>query len=200
MTKLLAATLALLCAVAAAKPRRPPSACAAPSSRSTARRSSSTSAAARWSRSCSPTTSPSTSPADRGDGDRPRQLHRHRGLPGPDGTLRSLEVLVFPEAARGTGEGHVPWDLEPGSTMTNATVAQLAATPQGRSLTLKYKDGEKTVSCPTACRSSTFKPGDRRPARARRQVGRLRPGARRQADGVARPGRAQRLRAADVRR
>jgi hypothetical protein len=79
----------------------------------------------------------------------------------PDGTLRSLEVLVFPEAARGTGEGHVPWDLQPGSTMTNATVAQLAATPQGRSLTLKYKDGEKTVLVPDGVPIVTFKPGDR---------------------------------------
>jgi hypothetical protein len=79
----------------------------------------------------------------------------------PDGTLRSLEVLVFPEAARGTGEGHVPWDLQPGSTMTNATVAQLAATPQGRSLTLKYKDGEKTVLVPEGVPIVTFKPSDR---------------------------------------
>jgi hypothetical protein len=82
-------------------------------------------------------------------------------LAGPDGTLRALEVLVFPEAARGSGEGHVPWDLQPGSTMTNATVAQLAATPQGRSLTLKYKDGEKTVLVPEGVPIVTFKPGDR---------------------------------------
>jgi hypothetical protein len=79
----------------------------------------------------------------------------------PDGTLRSLEVLVFPEAARGTGEGHVPWDLQPGSTMTNATVAQLATTAQGRSLTLKYKDGEKTVIVPDGVPIVTFRPGDR---------------------------------------
>ena len=51
-------------------------------------------------------------------------------LPGADGTLRALEVLVFPEAARGTGEGHSAWDLQPGSTMTNATVAELAARPR----------------------------------------------------------------------
>jgi len=82
-------------------------------------------------------------------------------LPGPDGSLRALEVLVFPEASRGTGEGHVPWDLEPGSTMTNATVAQLVATPQGRSMTLKYKDGEKTVVVPEGVPIVTFKPGDR---------------------------------------
>jgi len=82
-------------------------------------------------------------------------------LPGPDGSLSALEVLVFPEAARGTGEGHGPWDLQPGSTMTNATVAQVVATPQGRSMTLKYKDGEKTVVIPDGVPIVTFKPGDR---------------------------------------
>jgi len=82
-------------------------------------------------------------------------------MPGADGTLAALEVLVFPEAARGTGEGHVPWDLQPGSTMTNATVDQVVATPQGRSMTLKYKDGEKTVVVPEGVPIVTFKPGDR---------------------------------------
>ena len=82
-------------------------------------------------------------------------------LPGPDGSLSALEVLVFPEAARGTGEGHGPWDLQPGSTMTNATVGQVVATPQGRSMTLKYKDGEKTVVVPDGVPIVTFKPGDR---------------------------------------
>ena len=82
-------------------------------------------------------------------------------LPGPDGSLSAIEVLVFPEAARGTGEGHGPWDLQPGSTMTNATVAQVVATPQGRSMTLKYKDGEKTVVVPEGVPIVTFKPGDR---------------------------------------
>ena len=44
-------------------------------------------------------------------------------MPQPDGGQRALEVLVFPETARGSGEGHYPWDLQPGSMMTNATVA-----------------------------------------------------------------------------
>ena len=82
-------------------------------------------------------------------------------MSGPDGSLSALEVLVFPETARGTGEGHGPWDLQPGSTMTNATVAQVVATPQGRSMTLKYKDGEKTVVVPDGVPIVTFKPGDR---------------------------------------
>jgi hypothetical protein len=82
-------------------------------------------------------------------------------LPQADGSLRALEVLVFPEAARGSGEGHYPWDLQPGSMMTNATVADVAAVAQGRQLRLRYKDGEKTVSVPAEVPVVTFKPGDR---------------------------------------
>ena len=77
------------------------------------------------------------------------------------GNLTALEVLVFPEAARGTGEGHVAWDLQPGSTMTNATVADVAAVARGRTLTLRYKDGEKTLGVPEGVPIVTFKPGDR---------------------------------------
>ena len=61
-------------------------------------------------------------------------------LKGPDGSLNALEVLVFPEAARGSNEGHYPWDLQPESMMTNATVATAAAAPDGQTLTLKYQD------------------------------------------------------------
>jgi hypothetical protein len=77
----------------------------------------------------------------------------------PDGSLEALEVLVFPESARGTGEGHYPWDLAPQSTMTNATVADLAVAPNGRTLKLRYKDGEKTLNVPTTVPVVTFKPG-----------------------------------------
>ena len=82
-------------------------------------------------------------------------------MPAGDGTLRALEVLVFPEAARGTGEGHSPWDLQPGSTMTNATVADVVGVAEGRSLKLRYKDGEKTIYVPEGVPIVTFKPGDR---------------------------------------
>jgi hypothetical protein len=61
-------------------------------------------------------------------------------LKGPDGSLNALEVLIFPEAARGSNEGHYPWDLQPESMMTNATVATVAAAPDGQALTLKYQD------------------------------------------------------------
>lgn len=65
----------------------------------------------------------------------------------PDGSMRTLEVHIFPESMRGTGEGHRPWDAGPETTMTNGTVGQVAGT-DGRSLTVKYKDGEKTVTVP----------------------------------------------------
>lgn len=81
-------------------------------------------------------------------------------LPRPDGKLESIEVVVFPEAARGTGEGHYPWDLKPESSMTNAMVADLARSPNGRTLTLRYKDGEKTVIVPDGVPIVTFRPGD----------------------------------------
>ena len=84
-------------------------------------------------------------------------------MPQPDGSQLALEVLVFPEAARGAGEGHRPWDLRPDSTMTNATVADLAAAPTsvpgGQKLTLRYKDGEKTVIVPPNVPVVSFKPG-----------------------------------------
>jgi hypothetical protein len=65
-------------------------------------------------------------------------------MPQPDGTQRAVEIHIFPEAMRGTGEGHRPWDLMPNSTMTNATVATEVASSNGKTLALKYKDGEKT--------------------------------------------------------
>ena len=57
-------------------------------------------------------------------------------MPQPDGSQRALEVHIFPEAMRGTGEGHYPWDLRPQSMMTNANVDQVGATVDGRMLTL----------------------------------------------------------------
>jgi hypothetical protein len=69
-----------------------------------------------------------------------------------DGALKALEVHIFPESSRGTGEGHRPWDLQPGSTMTNANVEKVeqvaVANVQGQLLTLKYKDGEQKILVP----------------------------------------------------
>ena len=82
-------------------------------------------------------------------------------MPKSDGSQEALEVLVFPEALRGTGEGHYPWDLQPESTMTNATVADLAVAPQGRTLTVKYKGGEKIIHVAEGAPIVTFRPGEK---------------------------------------
>jgi hypothetical protein len=67
-------------------------------------------------------------------------------VPGPDGQQNAVEVHVFPEDMRGTGEGSRPYDLRPNSTMTNATVAQQVTGTDGQTLMIKYKDGEKKVT------------------------------------------------------
>jgi len=97
-----------------------------------------------------------------------------------DGSLRAVEVHVFPEAMRGAGEGHRPWDLKPGSTMTNATVSGVAAAPPGapstmtnatvagvahapggETLTLSYAGGQKTVVVPPGTPVVRLEPADR---------------------------------------
>lgn len=82
-------------------------------------------------------------------------------LPGPDGSLRALEVHIFPEAMRGTGEGHRPWDGGNQATMTNANVETAVAGVDGQVLTLKYKDGEKKLLITPETAIVAFAPGDR---------------------------------------
>ena len=82
-------------------------------------------------------------------------------MPQPDGSLRALEVHIFPEAMRGTGEGHYSWDLRPQSMMTNANVEQVGATVEGRTLTLKYKDGEQKIFVPVDTPVVAYDVGDR---------------------------------------
>jgi len=67
------------------------------------------------------------------------------GLPQKDGTLKAIAIHIFPPAAKGTAEGHRPWDLAPETTMTNAAVDGVVTSGTGATLKLKYKDGEKTV-------------------------------------------------------
>ena len=63
----------------------------------------------------------------------------------PDGTQKAIEVHIFPESMRGTGEGHYDWDLKPQTKMTNGNVEQTVAGVDGPLLSVKYKDGEKKV-------------------------------------------------------
>ena len=79
-------------------------------------------------------------------------------MPLPDGTQKAVEIHIFPEAMRGTGEGHRPWDLMPNSTMTNATIDSEVAISDGQKLVLKYKDGEKTFIVPANVAVVTFVP------------------------------------------
>lgn len=80
-------------------------------------------------------------------------------VPAEDGNLRALEVHVFPEDMRGTGEGHRPFDLQPKSSMTNATVVEAAAVKDGKTLTVKYKDGEQKIIVGDNTPVVTFVPG-----------------------------------------
>jgi len=103
-------------------------------------------------------------------------------VPGDQGTLRALEVHVFPPSMRGTGEGHRPWDLRAGSTMTNATVSSSAAAPAmgrpsgsmtnatvassarvggGARLLLRYAGGQQTLLVPPGTPVVRLQPGDR---------------------------------------
>jgi hypothetical protein len=67
------------------------------------------------------------------------------GVTQPDGSQKAIEVHIFPESMRGTGEGHYDWDLKPNTKMTNANVEQTVAGIDGPVLSVKYKDGEKKV-------------------------------------------------------
>lgn len=87
---------------------------------------------------------------------------------GADGKLHAIEVLILPEAARGSNEGQYPWDLTPDSLMTNATVSGAAAGPSGQVLKLSYKGGESEVLVGPDVPVVTFGPGD---------AGLLKPGA-----------------------
>ena len=86
---------------------------------------------------------------------------------GADGKMTAIEVLVFPEAMRGAGEGFYPWDLEPGSMMTNGTVKGVVTATSGRELTVSYKDKatntekSNTVFVPSTAPVVTFAPAAR---------------------------------------
>jgi hypothetical protein len=68
-------------------------------------------------------------------------------MPQPDGTQKAVEVHIFPEAMRGTGEGFKPW-TRPGSTMTNGTVGATVTGVSGQMITVKYKGGEQKIVVP----------------------------------------------------
>jgi hypothetical protein len=107
-------------------------------------------------------------------------------MPQADGSQRAIAIHIFAEAQRGTGEGHRPWDLRPGSTMTNAAVETTAAGVDGQVLTVKYKSADKTeekkVIVPPDAAIVAFEPGDKSELKAGAQV--IIFGVQKQADGT----------------
>ena len=83
------------------------------------------------------------------------------GMMQPDGTQKAIEVHIFPESMRGTGEGHYDWDLKPQSKMTNGNVEQSVAAVDGPMLSVKYKDGEKKLVVTPETVVVTYVPGNK---------------------------------------
>jgi hypothetical protein len=79
-------------------------------------------------------------------------------MPQPDGSQKAVEIHIFPDAMRGTGEGHYPWDLMPNSTMTNGNIESQVVSNDGQTLVMKYKDGEKTIIVPANVEVVMFVP------------------------------------------
>ena len=81
-------------------------------------------------------------------------------MPQPDGSQKAIRVMIFSEQQRGTGEGHRPW-VQPGSTMTNATVDTTVASADGQTLMVKYKDGEKKIVIPPGLEIQAYVVGNK---------------------------------------
>jgi hypothetical protein len=83
-------------------------------------------------------------------------------MPQPDGSQKATGLHIFMDAQRGVvPSGFIPWDRQPGSTMTNADVASKVEGVEGQTLTVKYKDGEKKVIVPPGTPVVRFNPGSK---------------------------------------
>jgi hypothetical protein len=107
-------------------------------------------------------------------------------MPLPDGTQKAVEIHIFPEAMRGTNEGHRPWDLMPNSTMTDANIDSEIVSADGKELVLKYKDGEKKFIVPANIEVVMFAPATAADLKAGEKV--FVPGAKKLPDGTAQAG------------
>jgi hypothetical protein len=83
------------------------------------------------------------------------------GVKGTDGKIYAVEVRIFPETLRGTGEGQRPWDARPEGVMTNATVGTVSQSPQGGVIHVKYKDGESEFTIGPEVPVLAYVAGDR---------------------------------------
>jgi len=116
-------------------------------------------------------------------------------MPEEDGHWKAVEVHIFPEAQRGTGEGDRPFDYRPKSTMTNGTVgnvtngsgAATVAKAEGTTLTLNYKEGEKKIDVVPATVIYTYAPGNKAELKAGATI--FIAAATKQADGTLMTGR-----------
>jgi hypothetical protein len=83
------------------------------------------------------------------------------GVRGTDGKIRAVEVRIFPEALRGTGEGQRSWDAKPDGVMTNATVGTVTQSPEGGVIHVKYKEGESQYTVGPEAPIVAYVAGDR---------------------------------------
>jgi hypothetical protein len=121
---------------------------------------------------------------------KPNSFVGSTAMPQPDGTWKAVEVHIFPEEMRGTGEGDRPYDYRPQSTMTNGTVNGLAKTTasgtvaneEGTTLTLNYKDGSKKIDVTPQTVIVSYMPGTREELKPGASI--YVPAATRQADGT----------------
>jgi hypothetical protein len=111
-------------------------------------------------------------------------------MPNRDGTWKAVEVHIFPEAMRGTGEGDRPYDYRPQSTMTNGTVSNVGkstvggtvSSEEGSTITLSYKDGSKKIELTPETVIVRYLPGSREELKPGARI--YIPAATRQADGT----------------
>jgi len=121
---------------------------------------------------------------------KPNSFVGSTAMPQPDGTWKAVEVHIFPEEMRGTGEGDRPYDYKPQSTMTNGTVNSLAKTTmtgtvaneEGTTLTLDYKGGSKKIDVTPQTVIVSYVPGTREELKPGASI--YLPAATRQADGT----------------
>ena len=83
------------------------------------------------------------------------------GVKGTDGKIHAVEVRIFPETLRGTGEGQRAWDAKPDGVMTNATVGTVSQSPEGSVIHVKYKEGESEFTVGPEVPIVAYVAGDR---------------------------------------
>jgi hypothetical protein len=83
------------------------------------------------------------------------------GVKGTDGQIHAVEIRIFPEALRGTGEGQRPWSVKPDGVMTNATVGTVTRSPDGGMVHVTYKGGESEYAVGPDVPIVTYVQGDK---------------------------------------